>query len=98
MTDENDRRLAKLYVLMDDGEWKEECMGIVLLNMDTVVLLYCSQVQEEGDQMIEIHKVGEIQQVLRQILIHPDIVYQENDSKWILQFLMRRVSDPVVGR
>lgn len=42
MTDENDRRLAKLYVLMDDGEWKEECMGIVLLNMDTVVLLYCS--------------------------------------------------------
>ena len=33
MTDENDRRLAKLYVLMDDGEWKEECMGIVLLNM-----------------------------------------------------------------
>ena len=42
MTDENDRRLAKLYVLMDDGEWEEECMGIVLLNMDTVVLLYCS--------------------------------------------------------
>ena len=48
--------------------------------------------------MIEIHKVGEIQQVLRRILIHPDIVYQENDSKWILPFLMRRVSNPVVGR
>lgn len=44
MTDENDRRLAKLYVLMEDGEWKEECMGIVLLNMDTVTLLERSQV------------------------------------------------------
>ena len=44
MTDENDRRLAKLYVLMEDGEWKVECMGIVLLNMDTVALLERSQV------------------------------------------------------
>ena len=44
MTDENDRRLAKLYVLMEDGEWKEECMGIVLLNVDTVTLLERSQV------------------------------------------------------
>ena len=52
--------------------------------------------QEEGDQLIEIHKVGEVQTVLRQILIHPDIVYQENDSKRMSQFLMRRVSDPVV--
>lgn len=39
MAEENDRRLAKLYVLMDDGEWKEECMGIVILNMDAVILL-----------------------------------------------------------
>lgn len=54
--------------------------------------------QEEGDQVIEIHKVGEVHQVLRQILIHPDIVYQENDSTRILLLLKRRVSDPVVGR
>ena len=38
--------------------------------------------------MIEIHKVGEIQQVLRQILIHPDIVYQENDSKILCKNLV----------
>ena len=40
MSDENDRRLAKLYMLMEDGEWREECMGIVILSAVDVNLHY----------------------------------------------------------
>ena len=36
MSEKRDERLAKLYLFLEDGEWKVECMGVVLIRADDV--------------------------------------------------------------
>ena len=36
MPEERDQRLAKLYSLMKNGEWKDEYKGIIILNTENV--------------------------------------------------------------
>lgn len=40
MTEKRDERLAKLYLFLEDGEWKVECMGVVLIRADGVKLMW----------------------------------------------------------
>lgn len=34
MAEKKDERLAKLYSLMENGDWRADCVGIVQMNTD----------------------------------------------------------------
>ena len=38
--DSNGKRVSKLYLFLEDGEWKVECMGVVLIRADSVKLMW----------------------------------------------------------
>lgn len=76
MSEKRDERLAKLYLFLEDGEWKEELMGIVVVKSGETA----PSDHTEENQFVVILDPNNEEKELRRIRIRKDVQYQASDS------------------
>lgn len=76
MSEKRDERLAKLYIFLEDGEWKEELMGIVVVKPGETA----PSDHAEENQFVVILDPNNEGKELRRIRIRKDVQYQASDS------------------
>lgn len=76
MSEKRDERLAKLYLFLEDGEWKEELMGIVVVKPGETA----PSDHAEENQFVVILDPSNEEKELRRIRIRKDVQYQASDS------------------